>query len=62
MWGDWNIHLNSRVDSSRESTQTSLHKKFKIFMSELGVQTSNNPENILWRLNSSIINNLQFKT
>lgn len=35
--GDWNIRLNPRLDSSRGSTQTSLHKKFKIFMSELDV-------------------------
>ena len=35
--GDWNIRLNPRLDSSRGSTQTPLHKKFKILMSELVV-------------------------
>lgn len=120
--GDWNIRLNPKIDSSKESTQMSLHKKLKVLMSELGVmdlwrdfyptnrdythyshphavysridyffifkrdrhrihyceignidlsdhaplllslEINNNPRNTLWKLNSSILNNLQFKT
>lgn len=120
--GDWNIRLNPRLDGSKDSTQTSIHKKLKILMSEMGVvdlwrdlhptgrdythyshphavysridyffilkrdrhrihhceignidlsdhaplsltlQINNNPGNTLWRLNSSVLNNEQFKT
>jgi len=35
--GDWNIRMNSRLDSSKMFTQTSTHKKIKILMSELGL-------------------------
>lgn len=35
--GDWNICLNPRLDGSKDSTQTPIHKKLKILMSELGV-------------------------
>lgn len=28
--GDWNIRLNSKLDSSEESIQTPLHKKLRI--------------------------------
>ena len=119
--GDWNIRLH-RSDSSKPFIQTSLHKKFRILMTDLGIidlwrdfyptgrdythyshphalysridyffifkkdrhrvrlceignidlsdhaplslslQISNNPRNTLWRINSSILNNLQFKT
>lgn len=35
--GDWNVRLNSRLDSSRQIPQTSLQKKIKILMSEYGI-------------------------
>lgn len=35
--GDWNIRLNPKLDASKESNQTPIHKKLKILMSELGV-------------------------
>lgn len=120
--GDWNIRLNPRLDGSKDSIQTPIHKKLKILMSELGVldlwrdfhptdrdythyshphnvysridyffifkrdrhrihhceignidlsdhaplsmmlQINNNPGNTLWRLNSNVLNNEQFKT
>lgn len=35
--GDWNLCLSPRLDSSKDSIQTLLHRKLKGFMSELGV-------------------------
>lgn len=40
--GDWNIRLNRKLDASKESNQTPIHKKLKILMSELEVMD-------LWR-------------
>lgn len=119
--GDWNIRLNPRVDCSKPSSLTPLHKKLKALMADLGVidlwrdfnptsrdyshyshphavyaridyffifkrdrhrihnceigsidlsdhaplilllQINNNPRNTLWRLNTDILNNEQFK-
>lgn len=35
--GDWNIKLNSKLDSSKSSTPNSLQKKIKMLMSDLGI-------------------------
>lgn len=35
--GDWNIRLNPKLDSSKNSHATSLHRKISVLMTELGV-------------------------
>lgn len=35
--GDWNIRLNLKLDSSKNSTTTSLHRKINILMTKLGI-------------------------
>lgn len=119
--GDWNIHLDPKLDRSKPSSLTPLHKKLKALMSDLGIidlwrdfhpsnhnythysyphglyaridyffifnqdrhrmenceignidlsdhaplslslKITNNIRNTLWRLNTSILNNEQFK-
>lgn len=40
--GDWNMRLNPKLDSSKDSPQASLQRKLKTYMLEMGII-------VLWR-------------